>query len=299
MALVTWIKQNKLAFALSLAAIYVLIQNQLPHLFGSSRLSETSSAPMLAMTEPAPMGLAADRVSKNTILPEADYAPSDSQNRLILLDTTISLVVADVGETINSVLSLAQDNGGFLVNSNLSNPEGAASGTITIRVPETKRQSLLSAIKALGLKTVSEYISGRDVTDEYVDLEARLSTLNQTKAKFEQILNSAINIQDLLEVQRELINLQSQIDSLKGRQQYLEQSAQLAKITIYLSTDEFSLPYTPTETWRPEVIFKQAVRSMITSLRRLGTALIWMVVYLPVWGPILAGYWLYRRRHQN
>ena len=55
---------------------------------------------------------------------------------------------------------------------------------------------------------------------------------------------------------------QSQIDSYKGQQDALKKNAQLAKLTIYLSTDEIALPYAPSETFRPQIIFKLAVRGI-------------------------------------
>jgi hypothetical protein len=143
---------------------------------------------------------------------------------------------------------------------------------------------------------VDENVSGRDVTDQYVDLEARLTTLNKTKAKFEEILDRATQVQDLLNVQRELINLQSQIDSIKGQQQYLSQSAKLSKVTVYLSTDEFALPYSPGQPWRPNVVFKLAVRSLVSTLRGAGTAAIWIGVYSPIWAPILAVIWVIKKK---
>ena len=143
-----------------------------------------------------------------------------------------------------------------MVNYNLSSPKSAASGNISIRVPSKSRDQVLADIQALGVKTVSLSVVGTDVTDQFVDNQARLKVLLDTKAKFEEILNQASQIQDLLNVQRELINLQSQIDSLKGQQQYLEKSAELSLISVYLYTDELALPYAPTDTWRPAVVFK-------------------------------------------
>jgi len=145
----------------------------------------------------------------------------------------------------------------------------------------------VSAFKDYSVKVVSESISGRDVTDQYVDLDARLQVLLKTKSKFEQILDQAVEVKDLLNVQRELTSLQSQIDSVKGQQKYLEQSAKLSKITAYLSTDELSLPYAPTKAWRPQVVFKTAVRSLISNFRSLGNLIIWSAVYLPLLIPLI------------
>ena len=132
----------------------------------------------------------------------------------------------------------------------------------------------------------SERILGTDVTDEYVDIEARLVTLEKTKDKFEEILEIATEVQDILNVQRQLIYVQDQIDVLKGRQEYLEQTAKLSKVTVYLSTDEYALPYAPTEAFRPRVIFKLAVRSLVRALRSVARALIWIGVYAVVLIPL-------------
>ena len=125
---------------------------------------------------------------------------------------------------------------------------------------------------------------------------SRPSTLEKTKAKFEEILEAATEIQDILQVQREIINLQAEIDAVIGQQKYLEQSAKLARLTVYLSTDELALPYAPSETWRPVVIFRQAVRSLIYQMRKIGTALIWLAVYSVIWIPALLLIYYFKKR---
>lgn len=229
---------------------------------------------------------------------ESPPPPSDSQNRIVIKDTNLSLLVKDVTAVQKQIEETAVSLGGFLVDSYLSRPEFGASGRIVVRVPADKRTSALDSIKGLSLKVVSENIIGTDVTDEYQDVESRLAVLNNTKAKFQAILDQASRVTDLLEVQRELINLQSQIDALKGQQKYLEQSAKLAKISVELATDEIALPYTPDQSWRPSVIFKQAVRSLVANIRSLGTAVIWLVVYLPIIIPIIFLIWWLRRQYK-
>jgi len=196
-------------------------------------------------------------------------------------------LVTDVRKTAEKIVDYVQDQGGYMVDTSLSRPEEAAYGTVTVRVPAEKVQEALSFFRSLAVKVTSEHLAGWDVTDEYVDLEARPATLNKTEAKFEDILEKATKIEEILQVQREILNLQEEIDNLKGRQKYLEQTAKMAKITLHLSTDELALPYTPSEAFRPKVIFKLAVRSLIHTLRKVATALIWVGVYTVVWLPIL------------
>lgn len=208
--------------------------------------------------------------------------PSESTNRLVIENTSLSLVVKDVANSIEKIDAAAKSLGGYMVNSYLSKPESAASGNITVRVPSDQKKAALLAFKEMSVKVVSESVSGDDVTDEYTDIEANLAILNQTKTKYQEIMDKAVKVEDLLSVQREMVNLQSQIDSLKGQQKYYEQSAKLTKITAYLSTDELALPYAPTTEWRPTLIFKQAVRSLVGTARSLGGLVIWLVVYSPI-----------------
>jgi hypothetical protein len=74
---------------------------------------------------------------------------------------------------------------------------------------------------------------------------------------------------------------------VKGQQKYLEESAKMVRITAFLSTDELALPYAPEDAWRPQAIFRQAVRSLIQLGRGFASLGIWAVVFAPVWLPTL------------
>jgi hypothetical protein len=274
--MITWLKKHWQTLLIIGLAFFTIIDRRgslLSPSFSSGRQSSEFMALSSDMALPS---------SKIAYLPNNQPAPSEDPNRLVITDTSLSLLVKDVSATITGIQSTATSLGGFLVDSNLSKPESAASGSITVRIPSDKLPEALSAFKDFAVKIVSESVYGSDVTDSYTDLSARLEVLTKTKAKFEQILDQAVTVPDLLQVQRELTNLQAQIDNLKGQQKYYEQSAKLSKITVYLSTDELSLPYAPTNAWRPAVIFKTAVRSLVGTARSLGSALIWLAVYSPI-----------------
>ena len=304
MKLINWIKANKLSALLLLIVGYFLfgslIRNFLgvPTLFSNIDLMEgvSKSIPSAGIGGGGGLNLGAPFMAERS-MPSYDYAPApDVSDRMVIEESHLSLQVKNVRETTEKITSYAQSIGGYMVNTNLSNPGEAPAGNITIRVPQTRMGEALSYLRGLSVKVVYENISGRDVTDQYVDIDARLSTLNRTKAKFETIFNDAAEISDILNIQRELINVQSQIDSLKGQQNYLEKSAQMAKMTVSLSTDEFSLPYAPSETFRPEVIFKTAVRSLVSSLRKAATLIIWVLVYSVIWVPVLLLYIYWKKR---
>ncbi len=293
--LVSWIKKNKLVLLLILLVVWFYYKDRYPRPFPLALSSVSKNAGGFAESAPS-MGIAMDTaVSRQAYMAEdviidppyqPEVPPTDSDERLVIQDTNLSMVVDEVNSSISSIEQIATQNGGFLVNSNQHQPEGAASGSITIRVKSDQRLQALEAIKNLGVRVVSENVNGRDVTDQYADIESRLEVLYKTKTKFETILDQANEVSDLLQVQRELVNLQSQIDNLVGRQQYLQKSADLTKITIYLSTDELALPYTPDEVWRPQVVFKQAVRSLVQTFRSGVNSIIWLGVYSIILVPV-------------
>jgi len=282
-----WIKKNKLTTFLILIILFLLLKNKI--LNSPFILKQQDYYPK---TEKFAIGEPTKESFSST-------PPIETQNRLIIKESYLSLVVKNIFDAQKKILEKTEKMGGFMVQSYFDNPQEAASATITIRVPAKKLDQVLSEFKKNAVKVVSENISGTDVTEEYTDIEARLKTLYKTKTKFEEIMEKANRVQDILEVQRELINLQQQIDALVGQKQYLEKSANLTKITIYLSTDELSLPYVPTESWRPQLIFKQAVRSLILTLRKIATVLIWAFVYSPILILLFFGIYLWKKIKRN
>jgi hypothetical protein len=208
-------------------------------------------------------------------------------------------VVSDVSASIEKFQQEAEDLGGYLVNYRTNNPTEAASGNITVRVPANSLKVFLGSLRNNAVKVVSENIDGRDVTDEYMDIESRLVTLRKTRDTFEGIMEKATNVDEILRVQQAIFNVQDQIDNLQGSLMYLDATSQSSLVTIYLSTDEFELPYTPDQPWRPSVVFKYAVRSLVGALRGLGTAAIWIGVYSVVWLPVLIVVYFLRKKRRN
>jgi len=288
--IIDWVKKNKLIALIIVILLYLVIKDYLPgYFFGITPLRKTYQAPMGELGAVEDVGLAPS-VGRGGIgippIPSREYAPTETEERLVVEESSMSMVVTDVREISDKIIDHAKSAGGYMVSTSLTNPEEEPFATVVVRVPAENFRAALDYFRSLGVKVTSENIKGTDVTDEYVDIEARLATLEKTKTKFEEIMERATEVQDILDVQRQLIYVQNQIDNLKGRQKYLEQTAKLSKVTIYLSTDEYALPYAPAETFRPRVIFKLAVRSLVRALRSVAKALIWIGVYAVVLIPL-------------
>lgn len=290
--MIAWIKSHKLVLILLLVIIYLIFKQ-------SSGVKPLSQPAMLSTGVGEESGAFKSAPSGNDLLPLRSSPPTTQTNRLVVQESNLSLVVKDVRDSVNKAIEYAKSNGGYMVSSSLSQPEEAPYAYVVLRIPAKDLKPAIEYFRSLAIKVSSENLLGTDVTDEYTDIAARLETLNRTKDKFQEIMNQATKVQDILEVQRELINLQDQIDSLKGRQEYLEKTAELAKISLSLSTDEFSLPYAPSSAFRPAVIFKQAVRSLVETLRWLAKMAIWLGVYGAIIVPIALLFWYFKKRRKT
>jgi len=293
----SWIKNHKLICVLAVVILYLLLKNS------SYRYSGTAQMDTLQNTSSAPL-LEKSRAIEGAALPQSGGGVSevppvaDVKNRLVIKDTDLSLLVDKVVDVQKKIIQKTEELGGYMVSSNLQNPQDVASATVIVRVPAKQMETALTYYRSLSVKVISENLQGTDVTDQYTDLEAQLKTYQTTKDKFEMLLDKAVAVQDILDIQREIINVQYQIDAVKGQKDYIKKNAAMSKITVYLSTDELALPYAPTETWRPSVIFKQAARSVVGTLRSVGSLIIWLAVYAVLWVPILLIILFIRKRRQ-
>ena len=103
------------------------------------------------------------------------------QERLIIRTANMSLLVSDTDEAMATISKMAEENGGWVVNSSLYQyNENAKTGNITIRVPSAGFNSALEALRGLAVEVRNESTSGQDVTEEFVDLSARLENLEAT-----------------------------------------------------------------------------------------------------------------------
>jgi len=224
------------------------------------------------------------------------YAPTDTTDRMVSQNASLSMVVKNVEETNQAILLYTKNLGGYMVSNSLSSPNDAAYATLTVRVPSENLDDALSYFRSQSLNTTAENITGNDVTDQYSNLDALIANLTATKTRYEQIRESATEISDLVDVTREITSIQNQIDSYVGQQTYLEQIAKYSLISIDMSTDELALPFAPKDTFRPALIFRQAVRSLLTFMQTLAGNAIWLSVYAIVWVPVLIVFlWWYKK----
>ncbi|MFH1354222.1 MAG: DUF4349 domain-containing protein [bacterium] len=261
----------------------------------TTKLGNFGSAPQAMMEE-----LSASRaIGLSPIQPggTADLEDVTKEDRLIIRTAAFSIVSANVQASVDQLTSYAASAGGFIANVNVTNLERSPYAVVNFRVPAERFEETRQLIRSLGLKVVIEGVTGQDITEQYVDTEARLKNLRASEEQFLAIMKQAVKVEEVLAVQQQLERVRGQIEQSQGRLQYLERSALLATFTVTISSDEEDLPIIdPVDRWRPLAIAKEALRALIKTFQGLGTRLIWLVIYAPIWLPVLLIVWLLYRR---
>ncbi|MCS7092022.1 MAG: DUF4349 domain-containing protein [Patescibacteria group bacterium] len=294
MKLINWIKSNLLSIIAIVLVVYLLTRPPLGIFSDDSSIGYQKSTATSSFGSSINYGTGDSRnmgYGKRTEgAPSSvgEYPPQTATaDRLVIKESSLSLLVVNVTEIRQKIISHAQSVGGYMVSASTTNPDNQASAVVIVRVPAEKLEETLNVYRSFGIRVVSENLYGYDVTDQYVDIEKRISQYEKTLKRYEDLLDRATLVADITNITQQILSTQSQIDSLKGQQNALTQNAKLAKLTIYLSTDEIALPYTPDEAFRPQVIFKNATRSMIGTLRNIAEFAIWAGVYAVIWVPAL------------
>ena len=223
--------------------------------------------------------------------PEATgWGLSQPVERLIIRNGSISMVVEDTRAAQQSVEEMVAEmagEGAYIISSEeYGGVEGGSPHVgMTIRVPAMRFDQAMDRLANMAVEVMARNESGQDVTEEYVDLETRLESLEAARERLLEIMQETRTTKDLLEAERQLTEREAQIESLKGRMQYLAQSAQLAGIRIELQPYILSQPVSAR--WRPAESARQAVETLVDSLRSSGEFLIFFVIAILPWAVVL------------
>ena len=301
--------------------------------------------------------------------------PATAEERMIVRNGDMSLVVADVIEARDEIAQMAVRFDGYVVSSWISGEEEEEMrGEISIRVPDDKFELALADLRNLAVKVNLESTSSQDVTEEYVDLQSRLKNAEATESQYLTLLEKAEEVEDILRIYDSLSRVRYEIEHIKGRMQYLQRTTSMSLISVHLEPAKLDArftadktrvkegqevqfegrvaggfaPYsyewdfgdgdtstskapthayktdesytvslkvtddrgnTDTETrseyiivspgWSALEVLKSAVRGIVVFGQWLGTIAIWLVIFTPIWGAIVAVIFWHRRKKRK
>jgi hypothetical protein len=215
----------------------------------------------------------------------APAAPAVRSRKLIRrLD--LQVVARDTEPTARRLQELAVSLGGFVSDFNASRVEGVMHYQMTLRVPADRLDRAREEIRRLVLRVEHEQMSTEDVTDQYVDLDARMRSLLTTEAELRELLaesrERARKVGDVMEIYRELTGVRTQIEQIQGQLNTLQNLVGFSTIQLTLMPDAVGKPIVA-EGWRPSDTVRNAFRNLVELLQGIADLLIVLVVLgLPV-----------------
>lgn len=223
-------------------------------------------------------------------------AQQPAGQRLVIKSATVSLQVESVAGAEAQVRARAEQLGGYVVSVQTSGSDAYMSSFVTVRVPAERFEEALSGVEGLAKKVLARSVGGEDVTEEFVDLESRMRNLDATRTRLLDLLAKATRVEDALQVNQALTDVQGQIEQIQGRMKYLSQSAAFSTI----SADLQPVPPPPTiyeeDGWQPLRVAAEALGGLVEFGQGLASLAIVLLVWSPVWLPILlVARWGWRR----
>ena len=160
--------------------------------------------------------------------PDAKPADSFEQNRMLVWRAWLTVEVSDVGKAMSEIEGIARQSGGYIESKNDSGEQWAGA---TIRVPTDNLSSTMALLESVGeIKT--RRVSSEDVTDQYVDVDARVKTMIDLRDRLRALLDKAQDVKDILAIEKELSRVQADIESMQARLKALKGKADLATVSI-------------------------------------------------------------------
>lgn len=264
--------------------------------------SAASDSPVMSSGDEAP---AQENADGGVPQEDGTDAGGDAE-RLIIRTKTLRLEVEKTTDTMEEIRVLTGAHSGTISDLEVAtdgdeplyrynengNPEGdgtALRGWVTVRVPTDQYEDFVAAVAKLGVvKFQSE--AANDVTQEYVDLSARLENLRAQEVRLREFFEAAKDVKDMLAVETELGRVRGEIESLDAQVTYLERQAAMATITVELSEPR-AVVRPGGESWG----FVEAITTGIRGAATLMTGLLtFLIASAPLWIVGLVGFFVVR-----
>ncbi len=154
-------------------------------------------------------------------------------NRKLIWTANLEFQVKKVDQSTEEINDLSAKYGGFVSDMNMTNDSYRISNTITIRIPNAKFQKFVSAIKGESIFMDHADISSQDVTEEFVDIAARLKAKREVRDRYIEVLKTKTGtVKDIIEAEEAIRVITEEIEAKEGRLRYLNDRVDLSTVTL-------------------------------------------------------------------
>ena len=207
--------------------------------------------------------------------PKDPSLTSPQDGRKVILNAQITMETLTYDETISTLRQAVQTAGGYISasSSNEATYYRNRNATLVLRVPAEKYNDFLNTVAESGnILSRDEYSD--DITAQYVDVEARLTSLRAQETRLLELLAEAQNVEDLITIQNSLSDVQYQIEHYTAQQRSFDDLISYSTITIHITEVEEVTEAQPTGYGsRLLSALQQGWHSAVAGIKNLGIAI--------------------------
>lgn len=163
---------------------------------------------------------------------EQPSPPAEFTERKIIREGDIYFECKDIQETDAFLKAEVKAAKGFISNESENSYGERSEKRLTIRIPSDQLDPLLEKIQTHAVRIENSNIRSEDVTEQFIDVEARLKTKKELEIRYTELLKQAKNVQEILGLERELANVRGEIESMQGRLNYLSNRVSLSTLNV-------------------------------------------------------------------
>jgi hypothetical protein len=166
---------------------------------------------------------------------ELDPGVSAQPDRLLVVEVTYGVEVADIGASVNDIVTIAAHHDGQIYGSDVRLTDRSnSSGTVVVKLPPQNVEAMIAEVSTLG-RFVTRFQNTTDVTDRVTDVATRITTAQQSVERVQRLLTDAVDLGEVVLLEGELTTRQTVLEELLAEQRNLGTSTALATLTIELS----------------------------------------------------------------
>lgn len=160
-------------------------------------------------------------------------ASQEQLQKKVIKTGNLRFETQELDKTRNRILTAVQKAGGYIQSDNSGKDYYSLYQNVTIRVPSTNFDALVAEISTGVAYFDEKTISQRDVTEEFVDIQARLKAKRALEERYLNLLSKAKTVREMLDIERELSSIREEIESKQGRLKYLQ--SQVSESTLHIN----------------------------------------------------------------
>jgi len=208
-----------------------------------------------------------------------DYA-NVSPERKLVRTAELSLQVKDLQSARQQCSVLVSEMGGYIEQSDTyDESDHASSPILRLRIPPSRLDEAINRLKKVSIRVDHEKLESKDVTREYIDLDAHLRNLQAEEQQYLAILKKASTVKDTLDVTQHLNDVRGRIDQLQAQLKYLSHQIELSAVSLNLHMNAATLSAIH---WTPSLTAKNAVHDLAQGLADWADVLLSILIELPL-----------------